>query len=799
MPRSPGRGMCRGQAWFHSGRVRPPGPRFELNAFVGRSTEQIELLELLRDAHIVTLTGSGGVGKSRLAARVAQRASSNYADGVVVVDVGQARDPPRLTRLLIDALRSGASGDLLALTRDIEQAELLVVLDNCEHLIAACADLTLTLIVSCPRLRILATSRQALRVPGEHTSHITPLPLPSACAAYSDIVASEAVALFVTRAQEIAPAFQLGPANATRVASVCRRLDGLPLAIELAAARAGVLSVPQLEAELVDSLAVLDGGPGVPPRHQTLHANLAWSVALLREPERRLLCRLSVLGGAWTLDTARQVCAADDLPVGDILPVLAELVDTSLVQVRTGPGATRFVLLETTRYYAAQMLETSGEACQVRARHVAWCLALCAGLEAEPTCAARLAQLIHDADNLRAALQWTLQGPAVDMDVAFGLANALHHVWLATGASGQGLACLERIIDLPGGEPDARAGALCHAAVHARRQGQLTKSFDYVSQALAIAMATDNAAMHALALTSEAETHLDRGHLSMAERALGDARDLELGVNHCHVARASAVLAMVCLELADMAQAAAWLETSLAVLEDPATELVRSTALRSAARLAIAEGNLRRAECNLAQALEASRDAHDPNATLLTLLAQADLAVRRGQSLIAYRAAGEAVAVATTVDDVLARIRALEGCAMVLGSPAGDPLAHVAATCRARLGLERWPSESAALASFDYAPSPVERLSIPAALDMAGELLARAVAADAPDGALAGQLTRRQQEVARLVAHGRSTREIAETLVISEGTARAHVEHIRTRLGVSSRADIAPHLGLSQN
>jgi non-specific serine/threonine protein kinase len=766
-----------------------------LNAFVGRSIEQIELLELLRDAHIVTLTGPGGVGKSRLAARVAQRASGGYADGVVAVDVARARDPPQLTHLLVDALGSGASGDLPALTRDIERAELLVVLDNCEHLIAACAELAVTLIVSCPRLRILVTSRQALRVPGEHTWHVTPLPLPAAGAAYGDIVATDAVALFVTRAQEIDPAFKLGPANATRVASICRRLDGLPLAIELAAVRAGVLSVPQLEAELVDSLAVLDGGPGVPPRHQTLHANLAWSVALLREPEQRLLRRLSVLAGAWTLDAARQVCAADDLPVGDILPVLGELVETSLVQAKTGPGATRFELLETTRYYAAQMLVTSGEACQVRARHAAWCLALSAGLEMEPTCSARLATLMHDADNLRAALLWALQGPDADMDAVFGLANALHHVWLATGASAEGLACLERIIGLPGGEPGARAGALCHVAVHARRQGQLTKSLDYVAQALAIATPIDNDAVLALALATEADAYLDRGDLRMVERALGD---VELAGNRRGVARASAALAMVRLERAEVDQAAALLETSLAVLEDPASELVRSTALRSAARLAIAQGNFRRAECNLAQALEASRDAHDAYATLLTLLAQVDLAVRRGQSVTACRTASEALAVAATVDVVLGRIRVLEGCALALGSPAGYPLAHAAAALRARLGLERWPSERAALAPFGDQPGP-DQLAIPAALDLAGELLARALAADAPDAWLGGQLTRREQEVAQLVARGYTSREIAEALVISEGTARAHVEHIRTKLGVSSRADIAPHLGLSQN
>ncbi len=342
---------------------------------MGRVTEQQELAELLLRVRLLTLTGPAGVGKSRLAARVAQRVSG-LADGVVAVDVARASDEVELGQLLSGALDRDPDADLQATIGDLGDAELLLVFDNCEHLLDACAELILALIVSRPRLRILVSSREALRTVGERTWTVAPLPVPGESAPYADIMASDAVALFVARAREIDSTFAVDPLNAAAIAAICRRVDGLPLALELAAERTSVLTVGQIESELATSFAVLDGRSAARLHQQTLGANLDRSIRLLDERQQRLFRRLSVFEGDWTLEAARQVCANDDLPADDILPVLGELVSKSLVQSRPSNGATRFSMLRITREFAVRLLESAGETETLHRRHAQWCASL---------------------------------------------------------------------------------------------------------------------------------------------------------------------------------------------------------------------------------------------------------------------------------------------------------------------------------------------------------------------------------------------------------------------------------------
>jgi predicted ATPase len=789
--------MCRAQCRNHTDSVLPPAPRIELNHFVGRAADEQELKSLVLGARILTLTGPAGVGKSRLALRVAQAVRTSFADGVALVDLGRVVDADGLAQVLFEALDVAAADDWSLLARQVEGLDLLLVLDNCEQVLGACAELARAL-AQCPRLRLLLTSRAALRIPGEHVWPLAPLPLPSADDRYELIAASEAVALFVMRTQEVDAGFELTHANARLVASVCRRLDGLPRALELAAPRLSLLSIAQLESELAESLHVLDAGTAARDKHQTLTAGMDRSLLLVPEPSRRLFRRLAVLAGPWTLADARRVCSDEELSAPDVLPLLAELVDAALVQARPGTGSTQFSLLETTRRYAAELLDASGEEDRMRQRHAAWCVGVSAQLVSDSPCSSRLGAVKGERADLVEALGWVLAREAIDFDAALALANALHHAWCANDHSSEGLARLERILASDEGDPCARATAWCRAATHARRQGALVKALDYTRRAQNAAVMSGDASQRPLILETTADIHLDRGDLAAAWAVLNELRAVAPQSTFCCTARATARMAAICLERGEVDDAEALASASLGALEDPACESVRAGLLQVAGRVALARGDLRRATWSLTRSFEAARESGDSYAMLESLLTQIELAVARGQSGPAAHLARQALTLAETVDGILARVRVLESCASALGRPQGVPLARAASARREQLGLGRWPSDDARLGKLAGAVRTHESLPVADALDLARQLLAGDESTYDTEG-FASQLTRREREVAQLVGSGQSTREVAEELVISEGTVRAHVEHIRTKLGLTSRAEIGPLLGLRRN
>jgi predicted ATPase/class 3 adenylate cyclase len=388
----------------------------QLTSFVGREKEIADARRLLGTTHLLTLTGSGGTGKSRLSLQVAGEILPDVADGAWLVELAPLTDPALITPTIasVFGLHEQPGQTPLDLVTDYLRAkQLLLILDNCEHLIAACAQLADRLLHTCPRLKIIASSREALGVSGETIYHVPSLSLPEAQHAnLAALSRFEAVQLFVERASTAQPGFTLTEQNAAAVAQICRRLDGIPLAIELAAARCRVFTPEQIAARLDDRFRLLTGGSRTAlPRQQTLRALIDWSYDLLPEAERTLLWQLSVFAGGWTFEAAEAVCADPDL-----IDPLAHLVDKSLVSVETQGDQARYNLLETVRQYAREKLFESGDAVRIRDRHLDYFLNYFElsqrGLRG-PDMLTWMDWLDVENDNCRAAFEWALENDPV--------------------------------------------------------------------------------------------------------------------------------------------------------------------------------------------------------------------------------------------------------------------------------------------------------------------------------------------------------------------------------------------------
>src|SRR5262245_39588833 len=401
----------------------------QLTSFVGREREVAEVAGMLAAHRLITLTGVGGTGKTRLALQVAADALLAFSDGVWLVALDALRDPglaPQAVALSIGVREERERPLLATLTDALKPKRLLLLLDNCEHLLDACARLADALLRACPHLTIVATSREALGIAGETVWRVPSLALPAVFAGQplppvETLTRYEAVALFVDRAQAVQPRFALTRESAPAVVSVCALLDGIPLALELAAARVRALSVDQLLARLTDRFRLLTGGSRTAlERHQTLRAAVDWSHALLTAPERVLFRRLAVFAGGWTLEAAEAVGPAPDGPAGglareDVLDLLTRLVDQSLVDVvaeAPGAGPARYRLLETLRQYAQHKLVEAEEVAAVRGRHAAHYLALAEQAQPAlhgPEQLVWLDRLEEEHANLRGALAWLVE------------------------------------------------------------------------------------------------------------------------------------------------------------------------------------------------------------------------------------------------------------------------------------------------------------------------------------------------------------------------------------------------------
>ncbi len=457
--------------------VQPHNLPVQLTSFIGREREIADVKYLLAKTHLLTLTGTGGCGKTRLAAQAALQALPAYPDGVWLVELAALTDPalvPSAIAAAVGIREQTGRPPLETVANTLKDKQLLLILDNCEHLVKACAETAEALLRAAARVTILATSRESLGATGETCYQVPSLTVPTVreTQAPDELAKTEAVRLFVERAASIQPGLSLTPVTSVDVAHIVQTLDGIPLAIELAAARVNVLSVPQIAERLHDRFHLLTtGGRTAPPRQQTMRATMDWSYDLLSESERVLLRRLSAFAGGFTLDTAEAVCSDVYVPASQTLDLLTALVNKSLVMTVGTTGDRRYRMLDTVRQYAWDRVHSSGESATVRARHLQYFLAFAEQAEAHVRGGAQrqwLDWLETEHDNLRAALEWA---NTKHDESELRLVGALWLFWDLRGHWKEGRARLHAALDRrPGASPALKAKAMYPAALLAWRQ-----------------------------------------------------------------------------------------------------------------------------------------------------------------------------------------------------------------------------------------------------------------------------------------------------------------------------------------
>lgn len=758
---------------------------------IGRDRELAAIRDMWHrpEVSLITLTGVGGTGKTRLALQLAVDVAPDFPQRAWIVELAAVSDAdlvPMVVATKLGLREVSSNAQLAALSAFFAAQPALLVLDNCEHLIDACATLTDSLLSACPGLRIIATSREPLQVAGEQQFRVPPLDTPDPATpgtAATAIAAAPAVHLFVTRAQAVLPSFQLTADNAAAVARICSRLGGIPLALELAAARAHVLGIDQMLARLDDAFRFLTGGSRVAPtRHQTLQATLDWSDALLSEPERAVFRRLSVFSGEFQLETAEEVCAGGIVPPGDVLDVVTGLVNKSLVVARSDDHVAWYSLLEPVRQYARGHLQECGELAATQTRHVAAYVKLAEHATPAirgPEQEVWLSRLRWEQGNLRAALEWATAH--ADAQTGLRLACALVPFWEARGHLTEGLHWLHQALALPanGIDPALRMRAL-------RGAGRLTYQD-----------AGDSAARYA-----EAEA-LDRESLELAD-AIGDQHGIawaltELGMVYrlqralpqstdvltralgiFHDLDDAPGIAMVMLNLG---ATVGYQRNTLHAIDLLSKSLERFLALGDRRFAAVAKVFLSRVvltQGDSDRALQLSVDALSEHARLgdrwfvaFDLLAVSDalMAQHRLQEAVRLFAASQALS---------------ERLHSAVGGVSFRELAATLGALRREAWFERVWEDGHAL-DLDDAINTARATPTVARQD-------RSTAGSSQPASTS--LTRRELEVARLLAEGYTDRQIADALYLSVRTVGVHVHNILQKLDLRSRVEVAGWLEL---
>ena len=511
----------------------------QLTSFIGRDGEIAELQRLLARARLLTIAGPGGAGKTRLAYELAARREPDFADGIHILELAPIDDPAlvveQVATMLGMQLRSERD-PLEALASQIGRRSMLLVLDNCEHLVGACATLVDGLLRACPAVRVLATSRERLRVDGEVAWRVPPLSLPEPAPGVraAELEPFEAVRLFCERAADVSPGFRLDDENAASVAEICRGLDGMPLALELAAARASMLTPAQIAERISDALALLGHGSRVGlTRQQTLRATLQWSHDLLTEPERGLYRRLGVFAGSFGIEAVEHVAQVSPPLEAPAVDLLGALVDKSLVQVEAGRGANRYRLLETVRLDARERLVAAGELPAVEAAHRSWYVALAqaADRDLDPGVAAAwpVDAIEGEHDNFRAALASGIRDDPAD---ALRLGCGLWWFWMIRGYFSEGVRWLtEAVAAAEAPTPERCRGLFGLGALCVRTQGDVARTVRFGREAVEIAAAQADPAVLARALERLGMMGMGGFDWETADEALAQGLELarELG------------------------------------------------------------------------------------------------------------------------------------------------------------------------------------------------------------------------------------------------------------------------------
>jgi predicted ATPase/DNA-binding CsgD family transcriptional regulator len=744
----------------------------EVTGFVGRQHELTQLYRLLQVARLVTVTGPGGVGKTRIALRAAAQSADRYADGVHLVTLSGLSDPELLPTTVATSLglpeQEGRSR-LDAIIESLRDRQLLLILDTCEHLTDACAMLADVLLRATQGISVLATSRQPLDVPGEHTCAIAPM------------LEADAIELFAQRAATVVPGFTVTSANRADVARLCRRLDQVPLALELATVRLRAIPLPQLADRLDDRFRLLAGGWRSALAHQqTLYATTEWSYDLCTAAEQLLWARLSVFAGSFDAGAAEDVCAGEGLPREEILGALIGLVDKSVV-LRVEDDGTGYRLLDTIREFGGQKLAALGEQAAVRGRHMAHYLAMTKYFAAHIAAQdhlPRYRQLVREQSNIRAALECALAMP--DGSSAAELTRSLDEFWQMSSSPAEGRYWLGKVLErFPLPSPE-RAWALISRGCLAFLCGEAVAGVADLENGISLAAGFGNDACLA-----RGYCHLVMTYAS-AERypeALAAAETCEV-----HAQAAGSTRVLLALDTAAgyvhvlSGDVAAGLDRCLRGLARPGAATAapwQYSYLHALHGLCLLlAGDYEASAVALARALVMTHELGDLTATGYALEASAWLAAAQGRP---------------------GRTAMLLGAASPLWQLAGSRLGH---NKRAEaLHTQAEQAARAALGPHEYdmlfsqaAAAPLEDV-LRLALDDLDVLPVPLPVPGPADGTDPGEaLTRREREIAALVVAGLSNREVAERLVISKRTVDAHMEHIFGKLGVSSRVQLVTWL-----
>jgi non-specific serine/threonine protein kinase len=797
----------------------------QVNRFIGREREMAAVRELLLTSRLLTLTGAGGSGKTRLALQIATDLLEEFAHRVWWVELAALSDPqlvPQTVASCVGVPERAGRTVTETLSDALGPKRALLVLDNCEHLLTAAAELIGALLQTCPQVHILVTSREALTITGETTWLVLPLRVPDTyqLPPIEGLLTFEAVRLFVERARSVLPSFTLTPENASAVVQVCRRLDGIPLALELAAARIRALSVEQIVARLDDVYRLLTGGSRLAlPRQQTLRAAMDWSYDLLSPQEQACFRRLAVFAGSFSLEAAEAICAAEPEKPYDVLDVLSSLIDKSLVLVERCSSEARYRLLETIRQYGQDKLQERAEAVQARRTHRDWYARLAEQAESRMLEAQQeqvFDRLEAEHENLRGALGWSLEQQ--EAETAAQMGSAIWRFWLLRGHMSEGRNVLERALAGFSEQNTVRAKALNVAAIMASLQDDYATARRLAQESLALSrqLAERKQTGYALYILGRL-ARIDGNYIGAATffeeslllfRELGKQEDIALVLSD---------MGLTVLNLGEDERATALCEESLALSRTLGDPRAIASWLANLGTIVLARGDCQRAKelCDESLGIRRALGYKGGCAHTLAILGRIALAQRNyeeaiacfNESLTLRQEIGEKEGIATVLEGLAAvtealgepvRAAGLYGFAESLRTQIGAPLSPIdvpsyqqaIATLRAKLDEPTFLNARAAGRAMTLEEALAEAAQVktraplpPASSSPRVEAPSTSPARGNPFG-----LTAREIDVLRLVTQGLTTTQIADRLMISPRTADAHLRSIYSKLSVNSRA-----------
>ena len=744
----------------------------ELTSFVGRRAELFDLKQALSSTRLVTLTGPGGVGKTRLALRAAAWSQRAFRDGVWFVDISHLRDPELVAPAVASALglqevRSGWQASVLA--DRLADREMLLVLDNCEHMTYPCAVLVDVLLKSCPGVRGFATSRQPLEVSGEQLFEVRPLPMPAVGhTALPDLRRLDVVSLFVDRARAVDPDFEPTGDNARAIVELCRRLDGLPLAVELAAARVRHMSVHQISERLDEHYQLLHSDNRlVAPRQRSLWSLVRWSFDLCTEQEQTLWARLTVFSGTFTVEAAESVCAGGSLGPDDILDALAGLVDKSIVATQKRNGDVRYRMLDTIRTFGHEQLIASDEVEALRRRHCDYYSVTNARQYRTwfgPGQVETMRWIAAERDNLRAAIEFALTRPGEEMLGAL-LGAAVGGISMRSGMVREGRRWIERALGAIDTSRPELAVLLWVGGWCALLEGDLDAAQRMLDAARSAAADVGDRRSGSIAAALTGSVRLQSGDLPGAVEVLTSARELA-GDDPMGTVIVDTRLGVAYYRRGDIQQGIALCEQAATICEEHRDLRHRSEALWELAIMYWEQGELDRADVAVREALRIHRSFDNLVGGAQCFETLAWIAGRRNRFERAAQLLGAADSVWQASDSH--QIPQLAG-----------HRERLAQECRAALGDRKYQE--------------THRRGVRGSIAENIALALEETPVDVPGSEWVQELellTQRERDVAGLLADGRSNKEIGAALVISPRTVEAHVEHILAKLGFTSRSQV---------